>query len=135
MTEYIMRRLHGVCQLSLLLEHVGIPFPSSGDVFFADGTAGWTTLDSGELYVLMTFPGIGKHNEQSFRRAALALSLLYFVTHVPTHDWSTTTFIECLVEPSKISGESIAGMTSEPYTSLNLRAHMSIAALREGARL
>jgi hypothetical protein len=132
MTESIMRRLHGVCQLHLLLERVGIPFPSSGDLLFADGLASWTTLDSGELYVLITFPGAGKHNEQGFRRAALALSLLSFVTHVPSHDWSTTTFIECLVEPSRISEESVAGMTSEPYTSLNLRAHVSIDASAEG---
>ncbi|HZH98443.1 MAG TPA: hypothetical protein VEX38_05685 [Fimbriimonadaceae bacterium] len=134
MTEPIMRRLHGVCQLSLLLERVGIPFPSSGDLLFPDGMASWTRLDSGELYVLITFTGIGKHHEQGFRRAALALSLLSFVAHVPYHDWSTTTFIECLVELSKITTQSIAGMTGEPYSSLNLRAHMSIAALSDGVR-
>lgn len=134
MTEYIMRRLHGVCQLTLLLRRVGIPFPSSGDLFFPDGTAGWSRLDSGELYVLMTFTGVGKHNEQGFRRAALALSLLSFVAHVPSHDWSRTTFLECLVDPSRITDESIAGMTNDPYTSLNLRAHMSIDGLTREVR-
>lgn len=128
MTEYLMRRLNALCQLKLVLERAQLTFPSSGDIFLADGMVTWSTTDDGELYVLMPLQNTLASRGRELQRAALAASLLSFVVHVPALDFGSASFIECIVDPSAITAESVEGMTSEPLSSVNVRMHVDFCA-------
>jgi hypothetical protein len=124
MTEYLMRRLHALCQLKLVLERAQLIFPSSGDIFLDDGLVTWSTTDDGELYVLMPLKNTRASRGRELQKAALAASLLSFVVHVPALDFASASFIECLIDPNAITAESVEGMTSEPLWSVNVRMHV-----------
>lgn len=126
MTEYFMRRLHAICQLKLVLERANLAFPSSGDIFLGDGMVTWSMTDDGELYVLMPLKNTRASRGRELQKAALAASLLSFVTHVPALNFESASFIECIVDPSEITAESLRGMTSEPFACINVRMHMNL---------
>jgi hypothetical protein len=135
MTDYLMRRLHALCQLKLVLERAQLIFPSSGDIFLEDGLVTWSTTDDDELYVLMPLKNTRASRGRELQKAALAASLLSFVTHVPALDFESASFIECIVDPSEITAESLIGMTSEPLSCVNVRMHLDLCAHpAEGSR-
>lgn len=126
MTQTLMQRLHALCQLKLVLERASLRFPPSGDIFLGDGMVTWSTMDDGDLYVLIPLKNPRASSRQELRRAALAASLLSFVRHVPALDSS---FIECLVDPNAITAESLNGMTSAPLVGVNVRMYVDFGAL------
>jgi hypothetical protein len=128
MTDYLMRRLHALCQLKLVLERARLTFPSSGDIFLEDGMVTWSITDEGELYVLMPLKNTRASRGRELQRAALAASLLSFVVHVPALDFASASFIECIIDPSAITAESVEGMTSEPLSTVNVRMHVDFGA-------
>lgn len=135
MTEFLMQRLHALCQLKLVLERAKLRFPLSGDIFLADGMVTWSTTDDGELYVLMPLQNTRASRGRELQKAALAASLLSFVTHVPVLDFESASFIECIVDPSEITAESLTGMTSEPLSCVNVSMHLDLCAHpAEGSR-
>ena len=128
MTEYLMRRLHALCQLKLVLERANLRFPSSGDIFLGDGMVTWSATDDGELYVLMPLQNTRASGGRELQKAALAASLLSFVVHVPALDFGSASFIECFIDPSAITADAVEGMTSEPFSSVNVRMHVDFCA-------
>jgi hypothetical protein len=128
MTEFLMQRLHALCQLKLVLERANLRFPLSGDIFLADGMVTWSATDDGELYVLMPLQNTRASRGRELQKAALAASLLSFVVHVPALDLTSASFIECMLDPEAITAESVEGMTSEPLSSVNVRMHVDFCA-------
>lgn len=129
MTEYLMQRLHALCQLKLVLEQANLPFPLSGDIFLADGMVTWSTTDDGDLYVLIPLRNPRGSRGQELRMAALAASLLSFVTYVPVLDFASASFIECIIDPCAITADSLKGMTSTPVPGVSVRMFVDFGAL------
>ena len=128
MTEFLMQRLHALCQLKLILERANLRFPSSGDIFLSDGMVTWSTTDDGEIYVLMPLKNIRASRGRELQKAALAASLLSFMVHVPALDPVSASFIECILNPDAITPESVHGMTSEPFSGVSARIYLDFCA-------
>lgn len=128
MTDYLMKRLHALCQLKLVLERANLSLPESGDIYLADGMVTWSSTDDGELYVLMPLKNTRANRGRELQKAAVAASLLSFVVHVPALDPASASFIECIIDPDAITLESVHGMTSEPFPGVSARIYLDFCA-------
>lgn len=128
MTQNLMDRLSCLCQLVIAYREAGLDFPNSGDIMTPAGKVSWGGAEQDNLYVLLTFTR--RKNDslaKKLRQSGLALSLVSFVTHVSTLDWETTKFMDFLVDPSAVTGESIEGLSDMPFACVNLRALLRYA--------